>query len=127
MGEPAGLAAPCCLRLMTSSMHQLLEPWEDLLPCPHYISREINFGPGQVADILVTEAIGMREDEIADGGLILRTGASGLNICRRALGERRGHAGREAEEADRFAMPVVCARRQLGEINNDLATQADLH
>src|SRR5262249_61127193 len=100
---------------------------QDLPSRSHNIGLEIDLCPRQIANILIAEAVWMRVDEIADGGLVFGAGAPALDIGRRALGERHRHAGGEAKEADRLTVSVMRMLRHLVEIDDDIIAQADLH
>src|SRR5512145_780290 len=49
-------------RLVMSSMRHLLQPRQNIIPGARHIKLEVDLGPRQVADVLVAEAVRMRED-----------------------------------------------------------------
>src|SRR5262245_42663150 len=69
-GELDACAAPCWRGVM-SSVSDLLAPRQDLLSRARDIGGEIYLSPRQVGDVLIAETVGMREHQIADGGLVL--------------------------------------------------------
>src|SRR5262245_58410854 len=81
-GEVDGSVAPGSPVVM-SSISRLLKPGQDLLSRARDIGIEIDLGPREIADVLDPEVVGMREDEIADGGLVLCAGALVLDIGHR--------------------------------------------
>ena len=120
-----GIGAPT---IVTASIKHGLPPGgaANLASRPRDIGLEIDLRPRQVADVLMTEAIWMRQDQLAHRGFVFGARSPRSDEVIGAIGEHRCHARREAEKPYGLAMPFVGMLGRLGEIDDDAVAQADL-